>query len=82
MPKAKKETKTIDAIDVQVSRMGAKVIKVTLDDGHTVEDALSAAGLNAKNSEEIYVNGGEEDTDYELEDGDRVVLVKNVESAR
>ena len=70
-------------IDVKVSRTGGKVIEVTLDGGRTVLDALEAAGINQKATEDIYVNQEEVDNDeYELEDEDRVVLVKNIEGGR
>lgn len=66
-------------MDIKVSRTGSKVIEVTLNGGHSVADALEAAGLTKKASEMIYVNKEEVDDDYELEDGDRVVLAKNIE---
>ena len=64
---------------VKVARTGSKVQEVALNGGRTVEDALIAAGISKKTSEEIQVNGEEADLDMELENGDRVVLVKNVE---
>lgn len=63
---------------VHVARSGSKVIDVCLNGEHTVEDALKAAGLNVKASEEIRVNGEVVETDYELEENDRVVLAKNI----
>lgn len=65
---------------VKVARTGSKVVGVALDGGRTVADALRAAGISKKESEEIQVNGEEvDDMDYELEDDDRVVLIKNIE---
>lgn len=76
--KEKKMSKKHDSMIVKVARTGSKVIDVCLNGEHTVEDALKAAGLNAKASEEIRVNGEVVETDYELEEGDRVVLAKNI----
>jgi len=63
---------------VQVSRSGSDLIKVVFSGRYTVADALEAAGLNVKSSEEIRVNKKVVDTDYELNNNDRVVLAKNV----
>lgn len=73
--------KTVDTVDIKVSRSGSKVETFTLANGNrAVSDALRAAGINKKESETIQVNGEEiDDLDYELEDGDRVVLIKNIE---
>jgi len=65
-------------IIVHVARSGSPVIDVCLNGQHTVADALEAAGLNAKASEEIRVNSQIVDSDYELKDGNRVVLAKHV----
>jgi molybdopterin converting factor small subunit len=72
---------TVDTVDIKVSRSGSKVETFTLANGNrAVSDALRAAGINKKESETIQVNGEEiDDMDYELEDGDRVVLIKNIE---
>jgi len=76
----RKKKKKDDSIEVRVARTGSKVVEVALNGGRSVADALSAAGISKKESEEIHVNGEEvEDDDYELEDGDRVILVKNIE---
>ena len=76
--------KAVDTIDIKVSRSGSKVAEFTLANGDkTVADALRAAGINKKESETVQVNGEEiDDMDYELEDGDRVVLIKNIEGGR
>jgi sulfur carrier protein ThiS len=75
--KGKSMSKHKDMI-VHVARSGSKVIDVCLNGEHTVEDALKAAGLNVKGTEEIRVNGEVVETDYELEENDRVVLAKNI----
>jgi sulfur carrier protein ThiS len=69
-------------IEVKVARTGSQVKEICLNGDHTVQDALDAAGLNVKASEEIRVNGETVDADYELEDGDRVVLAKNIAGGR
>jgi len=48
------------------------------EDGATVEEALEAAGLSPKTSESVRVNGEDVDLDYELSDGERVMLVKDI----
>lgn len=77
---ATKVTKSKKLISVKVARSHGKVIPVRLAQGkRTVEDALKLAGLSIKDSEEAFVNGEEAEMEYELENGDRVILVKNVE---
>lgn len=71
-----------EGIFVKVARTGSRATEVCLDGDRTVEAALETAGLNLKSSEEVRVNGEPVDTDYELEDGDRVTLVKNIEGGR
>ena len=73
-PKKKKD----DGILVKVARTGSKAFEVALNGGRTVQDALRAAGISKKESEEAHVNGEEVDMDYDLEDGDRVLLIKNI----
>lgn len=81
MEKTKKGVKkTVDNIFVKVARTGSVVKDVALNGGRTINDALKAAGINKKESEIVQVNGEEvEDLSIELEEGDRVVLVKNIE---
>ena len=65
---------------VKVGRAGSKAQEVILNGGRTVSDAIKAAGFQKKESEIVNVNGEEvDDLDLELEDGDRVSLIKNVE---
>jgi len=64
---------------IKVGRIGSPTIEVVLNGDHTVQDALDAAGLNPKSSEEIRVNKRVVDTDYELKENDLVVLAKNIE---
>jgi sulfur carrier protein ThiS len=68
---------------VKVARTGSKVQEVSLKDGRTINDALKIAGINKKESEIVNVNGEEiDDLTMDLDDGDRVVLVKNIEGGR
>ena len=69
-------------IMVKVARTGTKAIEVALNDERTVEDAIEAASLVKKASEEIYVNGEPVESDFELDDGDRIILVKSIEGGR
>jgi len=77
MAKRKSET-----IEVKVSRAGTSFIKtVTLNGNRSVSDALRAAGIAQKDAENVLVNN-EEVNDvrkYQLEEGDKIVLVKDVE---
>ena len=67
-------------IAVKVSRVGSELKEISLNGNRTVSKALEIAGLNKKDSEVVSVNASEvEDWEtYELNDGDRLVLVKNV----
>jgi len=65
-------------IEVKVGRVGAEIKEVSLEEGATVEEALVAAGLSAKTSETVRINGEDADFDDEVEDGDRVMLVKDI----
>lgn len=70
-------------IVVKVFRAGGKGVEVALNGGRTVDDALKAAGIVKKEAEVVQVNGEEiDDMSYELEDGDRVVLTKNIEGGK
>lgn len=77
----KKKAKSGDGdVVVKVFRSGSKGVEVALNGGRTVDDAIKAAGLAKKEAETIQVNGEEvDDMTMDLEDGDRVVLVKNIE---
>jgi sulfur carrier protein ThiS len=68
-------------IVIKVFRTGSVGKEVCLNGDRTIEAALKAAGLNQKDTEVIQVNGEEVDdvNDITLEDGDRVVLSKNIE---
>ena len=79
----KKHKKGEGDIVVKVCRAPGKVVEIALNGGRTIEDALKAAGLVKKEAEVMQVNSEEvDDLYYELEDGDRLVLVKNIEGGR
>ena len=71
--------KKTKAVWVEVARLGTKAERVALNGRHTVADALETAGINKKDTEEITVNGDDAEMDYQLEDGDKVLLTKNIE---
>jgi sulfur carrier protein ThiS len=77
----KKKQKDLD-IAVQVGRAHTKLVSISLNGDRTINQALHDAGLTRKDTEVVSVNGAQVDNDeldsYTLEDGDRVVLVKNV----
>ena len=78
--KKKKEKKVEKDILVKVGRTGARIIEVALNGDRTVEAAINAAGLSKKDSEIVQVNGEEvDDMDMDLSNGDRVILVKNIQ---
>jgi sulfur carrier protein ThiS len=83
--KKKKLKKDLD-IEVKVGRAHSSPKSIVLNGERTPMDALNAAGLVKKDSEIVSVNGEEVDDDeldtMELEDGDRVTLVKNVEGGK
>ena len=64
---------------VKVGRIGARVNEVALNGEHTVAEALTAAEISKKDSEIVKVNDEQVDMDYSLEEGDVVLLVKNIE---
>ena len=77
----KKKKKVVEKdILIKVGRTGARIIEVALNGDRTVEAAINAAGLSKKDSEIVQVNGEEvDDMDMDLSNGDRVILVKNIQ---
>lgn len=70
-------------ITVKVGRTGGKVNEFSLNGDRSVSAALKAAGFAKKEAEVINVNGEEvDDMTMELEDGDRVILVKNIQGGK
>ena len=67
-------------IIIKVYRAGGKGVEVALNGDQTIMAAIKAAGYSKKETEVAQVNGEEVDDLYQdLEDGDRVVLTKNIE---
>lgn len=64
------------SITVKIVRVPGAVTELELNNGATVSDALSAAGLSASGFK-LSVNGEAADTSDELENGDRVTLAKD-----
>ncbi len=83
--KKDKKERLLD-IEVRVGRAHSTPKVIVLNGERSVLDALNVAGLVKKDSEIVSVNGKEVDEDdletRELEDGDRVTLVRNVEGGR
>lgn len=63
-------------INIKVARVPGTVKEVALNDGATVNDALSNAGIRLESGEALKVNGVNAEAGQILRDGDRVVLVK------
>lgn len=70
--------KITSEIEVKVGRIGAPVTLVTLNGNRTVADALKAASITPKDTETVRINGENASMDDELENNDKVTLVKGV----
>lgn len=67
-------------ITVKIFRAGSDGTEVSIKKKATVREALEKSGLNKKDSEIIQVNGDIKSMSQKLNDGDQVVLVKNIEA--
>ena len=65
-------------INVTLAKKPGPVNTFVLDEGSTVSDLLRAAEMELASAESIHVNGSPEDRSYILEDGDRVLITKNI----
>jgi sulfur carrier protein ThiS len=74
--------KKVELLSVKVCRANSKAIEVNLEEGATVQDALEVAEINPKRSEVVRIDGDEVEMDYEVEDGDIVTIVRNIEGGR
>jgi uncharacterized Zn ribbon protein len=63
-------------ITIKVIRVPGAVVDVALEDGATVENALSAAGTSLQSGEKVTVNGSDASLGTVLSDGDKVILAK------
>ena len=66
-------------IAAKIFRAGTDGMEISLESGQTVEDALQKSGLNKKSSEIIQINGKIKSIDTEVQDGDVIILAKNIE---
>lgn len=64
---------------VKVARTGGTVTEVMLEEGATVEDALSSAGLSTGDSERVRLNGRQSELDDEVSNGDIVTVAGKIE---
>jgi sulfur carrier protein ThiS len=69
-------------ITVRVGRVGAKIETVALSQGATVQDALTAAGITMKETEQIELRGDTVNSTTSLQDDDLILVVKNVVGGR
>lgn len=63
-------------LNVRLARVPGSVQELALNDGATVSDALTAAGTSVQSGEVLKVNGADASLGTQLNDGDRVLLVK------
>lgn len=68
-------------ITVKVARLGTTVQEVALDEGASVQDALTAAGLSV-DGEDVRVNSSNASLTDEITDGDIVTLVPKVKGGQ
>ena len=67
-------------INVNVGRTGGNDLRlVTIPSGSTVDEAISAAGLNQKDTESPYRNHESCDGGDAVQDGDVVMLIRTVD---
>lgn len=71
-----------NTISVKVGRIGASLVEVVLNAGATVGDALKAASIELKETEQVEMNGETVGSSYEVADNSRLFVVKNVAGAR
>lgn len=64
-------------ITVRAGKLPGKIVEIALNGDRTVSAAIQAAELDATGFE-IRVNGQPASADFQLEDGDTVLLVKKV----
>ena len=69
------------AISVKIVRIPGSVSELMLDDGATVNDAMSAAGTSVNSGERLEVDGREASGGTTLYDGARIVISKAAKGA-
>lgn len=66
-------------VSVRIFRAGTSATEVGIESGKTVKDVLKKSGLNKKDSEIIQINGEIKSLQTKVEDGDVIILAKNIE---
>lgn len=66
-------------LSVRIFRAGTNATEVGVESGQTVKDVLRKSGLNKKDSEIIQINGEIKSMDTKVQDGDVIILAKNIE---
>ena len=69
------------AVNVRVVRVPGAVKEVCLDDGATVGDALSQAGIDLGAGEAVTMNGNLVESTRIVHEGDRVIVAKGAKGA-
>lgn len=64
-------------MEVRVVKAGMCAKEPVLEDGATVQDALTVAGLTVGEKEKVTVNGEDATLKTVLEDGDRIMIIPN-----
>jgi len=62
---------------VRVRRLGEAPVRITLEDGATVQDALEKAGISAS-SGTVWMNGDTALMDTQVRDGDTIIIQPDV----
>ena len=82
----KEETTSDEMIQVAVLRAGSKIVRVDLEPGSSVADAIEEAGFTVKERDEVTVNGdaysSDELDEVEVEDADKVVITQKFAGGR
>ena len=64
-------------IEVKVVKVPSVVKTVALDDGATVEEALSTANVDIPDNHQVTVNGEKVDVDTTLNNCDKIIITKS-----
>ncbi len=71
----------MDTINVKVGRTGGRVCEYNLPEDSTVDDLLSAHSEALKKGETLSIDGETVESDYELGDGDEVIIFPSTTGA-
>ncbi len=78
MARVRRQKASEDLLDVTVLRSGGRPVHVELEDGATIDEAVSEAGFAIKSRDEVTLNGdviGESEYDTEVEDLDVIKII-------